>query len=161
MLAIMPIAADLSEWLLLGHLLAAMVWIGGIAVLGVLAHLTVRDPEPGAVLRLTRILRRVGPLVLAPAPVLLVGFALWLVGHDAAWSFDQTWIQLAIGLFVLAFGFGAAHQSQAAIAAQRAAERGDEDVARRALRRWAWGTWLILALLVVVTWDMVAKPGLA
>jgi hypothetical protein len=45
------------------------------------------------------------------------------------------------------------------------AERSDPDVRLRAeavrrLRQWAWGMRLILVLLLVVTLDMVAKPGL-
>jgi hypothetical protein len=30
----------------------------------------------------------------------------------------------------------------------------------RLLSRWTWGSVLILALVLVATWDMVAKPGL-
>jgi hypothetical protein len=33
-------------------------------------------------------------------------------------------------------------------------------VALHHLRRWAWGMGVIVALLVVATWVMVAKPGL-
>jgi len=54
----------------------------------------------------------------------------------------------------------AAHQSTAAIRADRALERGDHSEARRQLLRWSVGYWLILALLVVAVWDMVMKPGL-
>jgi hypothetical protein len=30
----------------------------------------------------------------------------------------------------------------------------------RALRRWLWGTAVIVVLLVVAVWDMIFKPGL-
>jgi hypothetical protein len=43
---------------------------------------------------------------------------------------------------------------------QRSSTAGDHGEAARQLRRWAWGMRLILALLVVITWDMVAKPTL-
>jgi hypothetical protein len=36
---------------------------------------------------------------------------------------------------------------------------GDHAEGVRWVRRWAWGTRLILVVLVVATWDMVAKPG--
>ena len=58
------------------------------------------------------------------------------------------------------FLIGAAHQSRAAIAAERAANEGDDATALRHLRRWAYGMAAILVLLVVATWDMVFKPGL-
>ena len=78
----------------------------------------------------------------------------------AAWDFGQLWVLLALGLFAAAFLVGAAHQSRAAIGAERALERGDHDEARRQLARWSWGYWLIVMLLVVAAWDMVFKPGL-
>jgi uncharacterized membrane protein len=153
-------AAGLQDWLLLGHILAAMVWIGGITVLGAFAARILRSDDPSATGGFLASLRTIGPVVLAPAPVLLVAFGLWLVGESDAWDFGQLWVQIAIGLFAAAFLVGAAHQSRAAIAAERAAARGDAPEARRRLRRWAWGMGLIVLLLVVATWDMVFKPGL-
>ena len=143
------IVATLEDWLLFAHILAAMVWIGGITVLGALAIRVLRDDDPTAAGRFLGDLRRIGPVVLAPAPVLLLAFGVWL-----------DWVQLALGLFAAAFLIGAAHQSRAAVAAERAAARGDYAEAGRQLRRWAWGMWLIVLLLVAATWDMVFKPGL-
>jgi uncharacterized membrane protein len=152
--------AALPDWLLFGHVLAAMVWVGGITVLGALAIRVVREDDPAATGRFLAALRRIGPAVLAPAPVLLVAFGLWLVGDSGAWDFGQRWVEVGIGLFAVAFLIGAAHQSRAAIAAERAAARGDAAEAARQLRRWAWGMGVIVAVLVVATWDMVFKPGL-
>ena len=152
-------AAGLQDWLLLAHILAAMVWIGGITVLGALAIHALRDDDPHATGRFLRGLRKVGPIVLAPAPVLLVAFGAWLVAESAAWDFGQLWLQLGLGLYAAAFLVGAAHQSRAAIAAERAAARGDDREATRQLRRWAWGMGLIVLLLVATTWEMVFKPG--
>jgi uncharacterized membrane protein len=150
----------MDDWLLLVHILAGMVWIGGIAVLGAIGVRAVRDRDEGAPARVSATLRAIGPVVLAPAPVLLVGFGVWLVAHSPAWAFDQRWVQVGLGLFAAAFAVGAAHQSRTAIAAERAAARGDRDEAVRQLSRWLWGTALIVALLVVAVWDMVFKPGL-
>jgi len=41
-----------------------------------------------------------------------------------------------------------------------AAERDNNDEARRQLRRWSWGYRLIVLLLVAAAWDMTTKPGL-
>jgi uncharacterized membrane protein len=154
------VIAALPDWLLFGHVLAAMVWVGGIVVLGAMAVRVLRDEEPTAMGRFLAGLRRIGPIVLAPAPVLLVVLGLWLVGDSGAWDFGQAWVQIGLGLFVGAFLVGAAHQSRAALAAERAAGRGDHAEAARQLRRWAWGMALIVVLLVAATWDMVFKPGL-
>jgi len=144
------------DWLVFAHVLAAMVWLGGITVLGAFAVRILREDDPAAVRSFLGALRRIGPLVLAPAPVLLLGFGVWAVLDSGAWGFGQLWIDLALGLFVAAFLIGAAHQSRAALAAERAS---DPAVALRHLHRWAWGMGVIVALLVVATWAMVFKPG--
>jgi uncharacterized membrane protein len=147
------------DWLVFFHVLAAMVWLGGITVLGAFAIRILREDDPDAVGRFLGSLRRIGPLVLAPAPVLLLGSGIWAVLDSDAWDFGQLWIDLALGLFVVAFAIGAAHQSRAALAAERAAEAGNTARAVHHLRRWAWGMGAIVALLVVATWAMVLKPG--
>jgi uncharacterized membrane protein len=151
--------AALYDWLLLGHIIAAMVWVGGSMVLAAFATLVLRGGQDD-VARFVGSLRVVGPIVLAPAPVLVIGLGIWLVGESASWDFGQTWIQIAFGLFLLAFLYGAAFQSRAAIAAERAAKAGDAARATRHLARWAWGSRAIVALLLLATWDMVLKPGL-
>jgi uncharacterized membrane protein len=156
----MTIAAGLYEWLLLLHIVAAMAWVGGAILLGALATLVVRGREPEAVARFVRTLRLIGPRVLAPAIVAVIGLGVWMVLKSAAWDFGQSWIQLALALFAAAFVIGAAYQSRTALAAERAVGRGDHDEALRQLARWSWGYRLIVLLLLVGTWDMVFKPGL-
>jgi uncharacterized membrane protein len=156
----MPVAATLYDWLEFVHVLAAMIWVGGGLVVGVLAIQVLRSSDRDAIARLLGSLGVIGPLVFAPATITVFGLGIWLVVDSDAWDFGQTWIWLALTLFAAAFLVGAIFQSRAAISAQRAATAGDDDEAVRQLRRWAWGMLLILLLLVVVTWDMVVKPGL-
>jgi uncharacterized membrane protein len=148
------------DWLLFLHVVAAMVWVGGGIVVAALAARVLRDPAPGAVAQFVGTLRVIGPRVLAPATVAVVGLGVWMVLDSTAWSFSQLWIQLGLGLFAAAFLIGAAYQSRAAIKADRAAAAGDHDEARRQLARWALGYGAIVLLLVAATWDMVFKPGL-
>ncbi len=152
--------AELYEWLLFGHIVAAMAWVGGGLLLGVLATQVVRGGDADAVARFVASLRRIGPLVLAPSTIAVIGLGVWMVLDSAAWDFSQLWVQLALGLFALAFVIGAAHQSRAAIGAERAVTAGEADLALRHLARWSAGYWVIVALLVVAAWDMVFKPGL-
>ena len=152
---------SLSQWLLFLHVLAAMVWVGGLVLLVVLSADALRSGDHDTVARFSASLPRIGPLVLAPSTVAVVGLGVGLVfDGNGAWRFGQGWIILALGLFAAAFLIGAAFQSRAAIALQRAVEDGDHTLAARHLRRWAWGMRAILLLLVVITWDMVAKPTL-
>jgi uncharacterized membrane protein len=152
--------ATLYDWLLLGHILAAMIWVGGAAVLFALAIITLRTRDPQAIARFVRALPVLGPAVLAPATVGVVGFGVWLVLDSDTWEFGQTWIVLAFVLFAVAFVTGAAFQSRAALGAERAVDRGDDAEALRQLERWVRGYGLILTLLLVLAWDMVFKPGL-
>ena len=64
--------AALYDWLLLLHILAAMLWLGGIVVIGAFAVRILRTREPGATAGFLGNLRVIGPLVLAPAPVILL-----------------------------------------------------------------------------------------
>jgi uncharacterized membrane protein len=150
----------LYDWLLLLHIFAAMVWVGGGVILAALVTRVLLDPEPGAVARFIGNLRVIGPLVLAPATLAVAGFGFWLVLDSAAWGFGQLWVQLALALFAAALLIGGGYQSRAAINAERAAARGDHAEALRQLRRWSWGYRLIVVLLVAAAWDMVFKPGL-
>jgi uncharacterized membrane protein len=156
----MPVSATLYDWLSFLHIVAAMVWVGGIVALNVLATQVLRSGEPEAVARFTGSLRFLGPLVLAPAVAALFAFGMWMVFDSEAWDFGQGWLQLGLALFAAAFVVGAAFQSRSALGAQRAAAAGDDREAVRQLRSWSWGMRLILVLLLVATWDMVVKPGL-
>ena len=153
-------ATGLYDWLLLVHVLGAMVWLGGLVCLSVLAGRVLRASERDAVARFVAALRVVGPVSLAPASIAVVGFGVWLVIDSDAWDFGQTWVILALAVFATAFLVGAGFLGRAAVGAQRAAERGDFEDATRHLRRWSWGVRLIAVLLVVATWDMISKPGL-
>jgi uncharacterized membrane protein len=152
--------SDLYDWLLFLHIVAAMVWLGGGVLLAGLAARVLRDREPAAVLGFTRSLRVIGPAMLAPATVAVVGLGIWLVLNSSAWDFGQFWVQARLALFVGAFLIGAGFQSRAAIGAERAVAAGENDDAIRHLTRWSWGYRAIVLLLILATWDMVFKPGL-
>jgi uncharacterized membrane protein len=154
------VVASLYDWLLLLHILAAMVWLGGLVTLSLLATLVLRSREDDSIGRFVASLRVIGPAALAPAMVAVLGFGIWMVIRSDAWDFGRTWVVLALALFAASFVVGAVFQSRTAIGAQRAVEAGDHGEAARQLRRWSWGMRLIHVLLVVVTWDMVIKPGL-
>jgi uncharacterized membrane protein len=133
-------SAALCDWLPFGHILAAMVWVGGAILLGALATQVVRAGEPGAVARFLGAVRVIGPALLAPAMLAVLGFGVWLALDSEAWDFEQGWIQLGVALFAVAFLVGIAHQSRAAILAERAASHGDYEEARRQLGRWSRAT---------------------
>jgi uncharacterized membrane protein len=154
----MPLAA-LYDWLMFLHVLAAMVWVGGLVALAALGLNVLRTGDRDAIARFVASFRVVGPFVLMPAAVLVLVLGIWMVIDSAAWSFEQTWIWLALVLLAAAVLVGAVFLSRAALAAERAVSAGDHAQATQQLRRWSWGIRLILLLLVVATWAMVFKPG--
>jgi hypothetical protein len=155
----MAVVANLYDWLMFFHIVAAMVWVGGLVALTVLATQALRSRQHDAVARFVGGFRVAGPLLFAPSMAL-----------SSAWGSGWSWTAMP-GLSdrvgsdsrsvsswrhsSSARGF----QSRAAILAQRAVATGDHGEATRQLRRWSWGMRLILLLLLVVTWDMVFKPG--
>jgi uncharacterized membrane protein len=149
----------LYQWLVFLHVLAAMVWVGGLAALTASGTNALRTGEPEAVARFIGSLRVIGPRALAPASVLVLVLGVWMVLDSAAWTFGQRWIWLALVLLATAVLAGIVVLSRAALAAERAVKAGDHAAAAGQLRRWLWGVALILLLLVVATWDMVFKPG--
>ncbi|HEY1315944.1 MAG TPA: DUF2269 family protein [Gaiella sp.] len=156
----MAIVAVLYDWLLFLHIVAAMVWVGGLVALNVLVAIVLRGGGTDEVARFVSALRVVGPATLAPAMLGVLAFGIWLVLDSDTWSFGQTWVWLALVLFGVAFLVGAVFQSRSALAAQHAVESGDGAEAARQLRRWAWGMRVILVVLLAVVWDMVFKPWL-
>ena len=148
----------LYQWLLLLHVLATMVWVGGLAALAVLATHVLRGGDPGTVARFVGSLRVVGPFALAPASAVALGAGVWMVVDSPAWRFGDAWVVVGLSAFAGAFLVGAVFLSRAALAAERASARRRRR-GRSPLRRWSWGIRLVLALLVVAAWDMVFKPG--
>jgi uncharacterized membrane protein len=106
------VVATLYEWLLFLHILAAMVWIGGLAALSLFGVSVLRNHDREAVARFVGDLRVVGPMLLAPSSVLVVGLGIWMVADDEAWGFGQTWIWLALALVGTAVLVGAVFLSR-------------------------------------------------
>jgi uncharacterized membrane protein len=150
---------SLYDWLMLGHIVAAMVWLGGSILLGALATIVLRRRDAEDVKRFVGALGVIGPRALAPAVVAVLGLGLWMVLDSSEWSFRQAWVQVALGLFGATFVIGAIYQSRAAIRAERAAAAGDHEQAVRHLVLWSSGYRVVVVLLLVAAWDMVFKPG--
>lgn len=151
-----------DTWLLFGHILSAIVWLGGGFTLSVLASRAQGSSDPNSVVEFARTLSFVGPRVLGPATLGTVGFGIWLVAASQSWDFSQRWIHIGLGLFILAFLIGAAYLSRVGIKLQRAANEGATGATetRALLGRWVLGYRLIVLLLLIALWDMVFKPGL-
>jgi uncharacterized membrane protein len=142
--------------LLSAHILAAILFIGWLAMQGiVLPAMIRRGPENAAFVRSAcTVSAKAGP---ATSLVLLLG--VWLVLRDRhdAYSFGDGWIGASIAIFVATGVIGGVVIGRAE---QRAAEKLTAgQPAPEEARTIAIGTAVNLVLLVAVVWLMVAKPG--
>ena len=85
------------DWLLLGHLLAAFLFLCGAIVAGVLHWLAMRRTRPSEVALLLQLVRTTVPLV-GIGSLAALGFGLWLV-DEAGYGFGDGWIVAAIVLW--------------------------------------------------------------
>jgi uncharacterized membrane protein len=153
-------ASTLYDWLLFGHIVAAMVWVGSLLTLVALAIGVVRSGDPSGVPPFFRSVRTVAPWVFGLSTFLVLALGSWMVVDSDAWDLGQAWVRGGLTLFVAAILVGALVPGRANKRAERAIAEDDHAEATRQLRRWAWGMAFVLLLLVVAAWDMVFMPGL-
>jgi uncharacterized membrane protein len=152
-------AMNLYPWLELGHVLASMIWLGGGLLLFASGVRVRTASDPAALTDFARSLGWFGPRVLAPAVVAVLVFGVAMVLDSAAWDFGQTWLLIAIGLFLVAFAVGAVYLSRLALQLERRSET-DPIAGRALLDRWLAAYGLVLLTLVLTAWDMLFKPGI-
>src|SRR6266542_856309 len=111
----MLVAATRYDWLMFLHVLAAMIWLGGVVCVTVLVGDALRSGKDDAVARFIASLRVIGPLTLGPASLAVLGLGIWLVLDSDAWDFGQAWIILALALVAAAFLIGGAVVGRAAV----------------------------------------------
>ena len=152
------------DWLLLGHLLAAFMFLSGAIVAGVLHWLATRRPRPSEVALLLGLVRVTVPLI-GVGSLAALGFGLWLV-DEAGFDFSDGWILGAIVLWLVSgalAGPGGKRLRHARELAERLAGEGDEpspDLHRAVTDRTAlilnYGSFACLVAILVL---MVFKPG--
>lgn len=150
------------SWLLFVHILAAMVWLGGGVMLLLIAAYTRSSSDPHAFRQFARVLPYAGLRALTPSVVVLLITGVWMILGGVGWSFSQLWVQLALGLFALAFLVGAVYMSRLGIQINRTLTSFDVDpaTANRLLNRWMLGYGIVVIILLAALWDMVFKPGM-
>jgi uncharacterized membrane protein len=90
----------LDSWLYFGHVLSAIVWVGGGLTPSIVGMRVRASGDPNAIRQFAATLSYAGTRVLLQAVVGTLGFGVWLVIENAAWDFGQLWVLLALGLAV-------------------------------------------------------------
>src|SRR5262245_48027844 len=151
----------LYEFLLFCHLTFVAVWLGGDAMLQVLA-LRARRAGPERTAEFLTDVEWIGARVLTPAAFLVVAFGVWMVIKEPAWEFSQFWVSAGLAVFIASFLAGAGFLGPESGRGGKLIEaRGADDIeVQNRIRRIFMVSRIELVLLVLVVLDMVTKPGL-
>jgi uncharacterized membrane protein len=119
---------SLYDWLLFLHVTGAFFLIGGIVVAGILNVAAIgRDRRPSQIATLFGLIRYAVPLI-GIGLLLTLAIGLWLV-HEAHYGYGDTWVILALVLWVIATALGnidGRYQRQTGELAARLASEGDQ-----------------------------------
>ena len=147
------------QLLLFGHILAAMVWIGGAFMMQLFAVRAQAGGDPGRLAGIAGDIEWIGLRVLTPSSlvVLVLGISLMVKGD---WSWHSLWVDLALGLYAVTFvagaGFFGPESGRIAKLIEREGPEAPLTLAR--IRRILFLARLDLMLLVAIAFVMVTKP---
>jgi uncharacterized membrane protein len=152
------------DWLLFLHVTGAFLVVGGAVFAGVFNVAALRSERPSEVALLFRLVR-VAVASISVGMLVALGFGLWLV-HDVGYGWGETWIILALVLWVASSAMGGAGgkgERRVRELAEQLATSGDapsaeltaqlRDPTRLAL---SWGSGVLVILILVL---MIWKPG--
>lgn len=147
------------RFLLLLHVMAATVWVGGAVVVQLLGVRVQRSADPTDLPRLARHVEAVGNVAFLPAAALLLLSGAVMTAQ--VWAFSQTWILIAIVLWLLSAVAGGVYLAPRAkrVVALFEAEGPTSVTARRLMARLFVVSRIELASFAVILALMVYKPG--
>jgi uncharacterized membrane protein len=152
----------LTHVLLFCHLLGAVSFFAGAAVVGTLQHASIRRERPSEIHALLR-LAPIGAALVGLGALLTVVFGIALAEHEG-FGFSSAWIQAALGLWVASMAVGAYGGRTARharrLAARLAAEGDAPSPELRALlaaRLPLWASYasglMLVAILALMVWQ--------
>ena len=93
----MPLALTWYDWFKTGHVLAAVVWVGGGTTLTIYALLTLRQDTPAELASFARKAALIGERVYTPLSILVLAFGFGLMENDQSpWTYDQFFVIFAL-----------------------------------------------------------------
>jgi uncharacterized membrane protein len=140
------------------HVLAVVIWIGGVTALWTTALRLGRAGNRAAIATLLPIVARYGQRVAGPASgiVLITGIVMAVIGHLG----QALWVQLGMAGILLHFILGATLVRRSWSQVGRiASEPADDSALAAAVRRSSIVSWTYLLLMAAVIATMVLKPG--
>jgi uncharacterized membrane protein len=151
------------DWFKAGHVLVAVLWVGGGATLALLALMTLRMNDPIRVAQFAHQAGKVGERLYTPSSLLVLLFGIGLMTNDRSpWDWDMTFVQIALAGWALTFLVGFFYiRPTAAKLAKAIEERGPTDPeAQRLIKNILVVTRIDILILLFIVFDMTAKPWL-
>jgi uncharacterized membrane protein len=148
----------LMKWLAFLHIVGATVWLGAWAAICVFAADAVRQADPRGLRRLFAVMRQLGPILIGPATLLVLGSGVALVARSERVTFGARWVVIGLVLYALVTVIGMVNLRRASVGVARALDVEDLPAAVASARRWLWWAVTVAVLLLLTTWDMVFRP---
>ena len=93
----MTAAMTWYQWFKAGHVIVAVLWVGGGATLALMALMTLRMNDPVRVAQFAHQAGKIGELLYTPASLLVLLFGIGLMTNDQSpWDWDLLWVQIAL-----------------------------------------------------------------
>jgi hypothetical protein len=150
------------EWLLFGHVLGVIAWVGANIVLQLLSF-RAQGAGPERAVDLLADIEWLGTHYFIPISLAVVGLGFGLLGEsNGAYELSQFWVSAGLGMFLVSFLLGAGFLGpESGKIAKLATDKGpaDDEVQSR-IKRVIWVARFELLLLILVVFDMIVKPGL-
>jgi uncharacterized membrane protein len=159
----MPLALTWYDWFKTGHVLAAVLWVGGGATLALYAILTQRQNTPEEMASVARKAALIGERVFTPLSLLVLAFGFGLMENSQSpWTYDQFFV-----IFALA-GWGVSAATGAFFLGPEAKKLGklmptrpaDDPEVQARIRRILMIARIDVVVLLAIVFVMTAKPFL-
>jgi uncharacterized membrane protein len=149
------------DWFKAGHVIVAVLWVGGGATLGLLAAMTLRMKDPIRLAQFAHQAGKIGERLYTPASLLVLLFGIGLMTNDQSpWDWDMTFVRIALVGWALTFVVGFFYiRPTAAKLAKAIEERGPEDPeAQKLIKNILVVTRIDVLVLLFIVFVMTAKP---
>jgi uncharacterized membrane protein len=153
------------EWFKAGHVLVAVLWVGGGATLALLAIMTLRLSDPLRVAQFAHQAGKIGEWLYTPASLLVLVFGIAMMTNDygqLVWDWDMAFIIIALVGWTLTFlvGFFWIRPTAAKLAKTIEAKGPIDPETQAIISRILLVTRIDVLILLFIVFVMTAKPWL-
>jgi uncharacterized membrane protein len=158
---VLAYSEDVFNTLKFGHVLLAVVWVGGGLFVQYYGTRLSRVDDPNRIAAFTKDVEHAGTRYFMPASALVLVFGIAMVVYSPVYNFSDTWIAIGLIGYAATFVTGAFFIGPTAGKLARAIEsEGPDSPTSQALRKRIFTISRIdQVVLTLVIADMVFKPG--